>query len=206
MAVAWMIRSAVIGCGTLAAAACAKPPPADPADAAEVARPAAIDPVGGFAQMYGISRDDAQVRLDNQERVSALAEALRRDPLPGFSDLWIEHEPRYAVVVAFKGAAPKAEVLRRADPKLRPFLEFREAKRDKAAIDRDLDRLIAAFRDAPVQWAGGYDVKTGRFGFDFATEAGADWARARVPDDLKADVDVRMGPVPTIEPVLAPRG
>lgn len=132
----------------------------------------------------------------NDERVSALAGALRRRPLPGFSDIWIEHEGGYRVVVAFKGRADEAAVLERAHPELRPFIRFKAAERSRTEIERDLDRIIAVMRKAPGQWSGGYDPRTERFSINVTAPAAADHARARLPADIAEDSDIRVGGVP----------
>lgn len=149
-----------------------------------------------LAQTYGISDEEAQRRLAAQEHVSALARNLRLGRVAGFSEIWIEHEPRYAIVLAFKRPPDEAAILSRAHSSIRGDIVFRSAKRTRAEIERDGDRIVAAFRGAPGTWAGGYDVKTEKFEFDFATQAGLAFAERNVPPDLKDDVIVRIGSVP----------
>ena len=91
---------------------------------------------------------------------------------------------------------PTKRILRRADPALRDDIVFPSAKRDRAEIERDSDRIIAAMQGTPGAWAGGYDVKSGKFAFDVTGEAGVAYAKRNVPPDLRDDVIIRVGPVP----------
>ena len=136
------------------------------------------------------------MRQANDEHISALSSSLRLKPSKGFSSIWIEHEPRYEVVLAFKGEPDREAVFARAHPSLRPHIRFRSAKRDQAEIERDGDRIIAAFRKLPVAWAGGYDVRTEKFDFRVATPEGRAVAERNLPDDLKNDVTLQVGGVP----------
>jgi hypothetical protein len=158
-------------------------------DRVAASAPAREAPKPGFAEQAAVAaRYDAHV--------GALATKLRRGRFRGFSDLWIEHEPAYAVIIAFKTPPERPAVLALAHPDIRPLIEFRTAKRDRREIGRDMDRANAAFRGSPVEWVGRYDVKTGRFTYDFANEAGAAWARERLPGDLREDFTIRTGPIP----------
>lgn len=168
-------------------------PPAPPGPGA-----APPSPVRGsyYATRYGVSEEEAMRRNENEEHVSSLARSLRLDPVSGFSDLWIEHEPRYAIVLAFKHPPDRDAILKRAHPSIHRDIDFRSAKRSRAEIARDQDRLIAILRKSPGQWAGGYDVKTGKFVFDFTSAAGVAYGERNLPDDLREDVVLRVGSVP----------
>ncbi len=154
-------------------------------------------PVGTsyLAQEYGISEPEAQRRQRNDEHVSALARSLRLKPTAGFSDLWIEHEP-YAVKIAFKGRPDREAVLARAHPELRRDIVFVSAKRDRAGIERDIDRVNDAFRKLSGQWSGGYDVRTEKFEYKVMTPADRAAAESYLPPDLKGDVTISVGGVP----------
>ena len=151
---------------------------------------------GHLGQAYGISQAEADVRLANEERVSALARRLRREPLRGFSTIWIRHEPEYGVIVDFKGAPDVDGVRKRADPALRPFLIFRSVPRSQAEIERDMDRIIAAMRGGPTAWTAAYDVETGKFLFNAPAPATLAYAEKRLPPDLRKDVVLRIGSIP----------
>lgn len=135
-------------------------------------------------------------RLQKDELVSRLSRDVRLNPPPGFSAIWIEHEPAYTVFLAFKEPPDKQAILARADPALRPHIVFRTASRTQAEIERDLDRVIGAMRGIPGEWAGGYDVKTGKFVYNVTSPAGVAFAERRLPPDLRGDVTFRLGSVP----------
>ena len=148
-----------------------------------------------IAEQYGISIEEAQRRLGNETHVSSLNRWLREAAPPGFSDLWIEHEP-YAIVLAFKRPPDKAALLARAHPAIRSDILFRTAKRDRAEIERAGDRIVAALQRTPGAWSGGYDVKTEKWLFNFASKAGLAFAERALPADLRGDVTLRLGGVP----------
>lgn len=135
-------------------------------------------------------------RLQKDELASKLSRDLRLNPPAGFSAIWIEQEPAYTVLLAFKEPPDKQAILARADPALRPHIMFRTASRTQADIERDLDRVIEAMRGVPGEWAGGYDVKTGKFVYNVTSPAGIAFAEKRLPPDLRADVTFRLGSVP----------
>lgn len=169
------------------------PPPGEP----QPGRTQGLEPAAyQLMQTYGIDAEEAAMRLRAEEATAALARTLRRRPPRGFSDIWIEHEPDYAVVLAFKHPPDRAAILARADPEIRPHIVFRSAARDRAEIERDSDRVIAAMRGAPGQWAGGYDVRTGRFEYTATGPQTVAHAERHLPRDLRADVTFRVGAVP----------
>jgi hypothetical protein len=143
-----------------------------------------------------VSEQEGRRRLDNEAHVSDLARSLRLRPIAGYADLWIRHEPSYAVVVDFKGAPPRAAVLERAHQAIRPDIVVRAAKRDRTQIVRDGDRLLARLRGTPGPWTGGYNVRTGRFHYHFVSPAALAHAERRIPTDLRPDVILRIGAVP----------
>jgi hypothetical protein len=84
--------------------------------------------------------------------------------MPGFSDIYIEHEPTWHVVVAFTSPPPPREhIVQLAPPAIRDRIIVRTAKRTQAEINAALDALAPALRATGLNWSGGYDVKTQRF-------------------------------------------
>jgi hypothetical protein len=171
-------------------------PSAPPPPPGVATRP--LVPGGYLASRYGITPAEASRRLALEPLVSALSQNLHEHPSPGFSAIWIEHEPKYAVVIALKPPADEAAVLARADPALRPHLVFRTADRTAAEIERDSDRLLAALRPLRAGWSGGYDVSRGRFVFTFGSAAVVAEAQRLIPSDLSDDVELEIGSVPVL--------
>jgi hypothetical protein len=133
-----------------------------------------------------------------QLQVIPLGQAVRQ--MPGFSDIYIEHEPTWHVVVAFTAPPPPREaIVKLAPPAIRDRIIVRTAKRTRAEIDAALDRLAAALRAAGLAWGGGYDVKTQRFEVMVTSQAHVERIRSAIPPTLRSDVDVTVGALPVPE-------
>ena len=134
-----------------------------------------------------------------QLQVIPLNQAVRQ--LPGYSDLYIEHEPTWHVVVAFTAPPPPREGDRRAGASRRSAnrILVRTATRTRAEIEAALDALASAMRATGLDWTGGYDVKTQRFEVKVASPAHVERIRSAIPPALRADVDVTVGPLPVPE-------
>lgn len=133
-----------------------------------------------------------------QLKVIPLHQAVRQ--MPGFSDIFIEHEPTWHVVVAFTSPLPPRDhIVKLAPSAIRDRIIVRTAKRTRAEIDAALDQLAPALRAAGLPWGGGYDVKTQRFEIKVASPAYVERVRSAVPPALRSDVDVTVGPLPVPE-------
>ena len=189
---------------TLLLDACA---PAEESDSSRVPNPPVREgPVathrgagpGHLGTRYGIDADEERMRIESQEHIGALNTSLHENPLPGFTAIWIQHEPTYAAVVVSKVPLDRQEVLRRAHPSIRRHIVFRPAKRDRFEVERDQERILQMLRAAPGGWSGGYDVTVDKFVFDFAGPPGLSYAERNLPADLKDDVIFRIGSVPML--------
>ena len=133
-----------------------------------------------------------------QLQVIPLNQAARQ--MPGFSDIYIEHEPTWHVVVAFTAPPPpRAQVLSLAPAPIRDRILIRTAKRTRAEVNAALDALALALRKAGVQWGGGYDPKTGRFEVMVESPQHVERMRAAVPPELRDDTDIVVGALPVPE-------
>jgi hypothetical protein len=123
----------------------------------------ARDPAAAFyAAEHGVSEQEGRRRFGNEAHVSNLARSLRLRPIAGYADRWMQHEPSYALVADFKGAPPRAAVLAIAHEAIYADIVVGAARRNRAQVARDGDRLLARLRGTPGPRTGGYDVKTGR--------------------------------------------
>jgi len=131
-----------------------------------------------------------------QLQVIPLNQAVRQ--MPGFSDIYIEHEPTWHVVVAFTAPPPREAIVKLAPAAIRDRIIVRTAKRTQAEINAALDELASALRAAGLAWGGGYDVKTQRFEVMVTSQAHVERIRAAIPPNLRDDTDVvvRALPVP----------
>lgn len=173
------------------------PPPSPLEQPPRPPRPGDPSPVHQtyYETRYGVSRAEGQRRQANEQHVSDLGRRLGERRLFGYSSIRIEHEP-YAVVVAFKQAPDRAAILALAHPSLRGDLRFEQARRTAGEIDRDGDRIVAALQGIGPGWAGGYDVFSQKFEYNFRSPQAVREAERRIPPDLRGDVVLKVGSVP----------
>lgn len=135
---------------------------------------------------------------DLQLQVIPLGQAVRQ--MPGFSDLYIEHEPTWHVVVAFTSPPPPREqIVKLAPPAIRDRILVRRAKRTQAEINADLEALAASLRRTGIEFGGGHSPKTQRFEIKVGSQAHVERIRAAIPLELRADTDVVVGALPVPE-------
>ena len=133
-----------------------------------------------------------------QLKVIPLNQAVRQ--MPGFSDLHIQHEPTWHVVVAFtQPPPPRARIVALAPPAIRDRVVVRTAKRTSGQISAAMDALAAAVRTTGVDWTGGYSPVTQRFTVTVGTPANVERVRAVVPREILGDTDVVVGLLPVPE-------
>lgn len=88
---------------------------------------AVLEDATAYAADNGVDLNEAVRRLRLQSEVGLLEEMLSLQE-PGFAGLWIEHEPKYRVVVRFKDAAAEGRLKARiADTPLAGLVEARPA-------------------------------------------------------------------------------
>ncbi len=133
-----------------------------------------------------------------QLQVIPLGQAVRQ--MPGFSDIYIEHEPTWHVVVAFTAPPPpRAQIVKLAPLAIRERIIVRTAKRTQAQINADLDALAASLRQTGIEFGGGHSPKTQRFEIKVGSQAHVERIRAAIPPRLRPDIDVVVGPLPVPE-------
>jgi hypothetical protein len=54
-----------------------------------------------YSKRFGVSKDEALQQLGTQDEIGELNATLEREQAETFSGLWIQHEPKYRIVVAF---------------------------------------------------------------------------------------------------------
>ncbi|KLE35828.1 hypothetical protein [Aurantiacibacter luteus] len=155
-----------------------------------------VYPSGGYLQQrYGLSDEEAARRHIVMDAAVAFNTSLYENPPQGYSDLWIRHEPTFAIVLNVRPPYDRAAFLARAPEVLRGDLEFFEVTRTRTEIERDQDRIIASWRGFR-NWSGGYEVQTDRFRFTTASDAEHAAMRAALPADLREQVVLAVGPQP----------
>ncbi len=133
-----------------------------------------------------------------QLQVIPLNQAVRQ--MPGYSDIYIEHEPTWHVVVAFTlPPPPREEIVKLAPPGIRDRIIVRTAQRTRAEIDADLETLAASLRRTGIQFGGGHSHKTQRFEIKVGSQADVERIRAAIPPKLRAATGVVVGALPVPE-------
>lgn len=185
--------AAIVPCGAPATSSLAIIPAAAAATFAPLPRPAGAT---ASPRLRRVVSGAAQRR--NAPLVAALADALRRHLVPGFSQLWVRDDGSAAVVVDLTDVRANWRdiVLAQADPALRPFVEFREVRFDEGQIDRIGTDLANRFRArfSERSWQGGYEVASERFVYRFARPEDAQAARDLVPADVAGFVNTIVDP------------
>ena len=141
-------------------------------------------------------------RLQNElaGEIGRLDRRLSREQAGNFADLWIEHEPDWHVVVAFKRDAEST--LRRYTR--HPLFAARQVRFSLAELVPAMDRAIEQLRATGIPFGGGLDVKENLVIFDLGApqpEVDALVASGRVT----ASPMLRLRGIPAVEgPAIAP--
>ena len=122
--------------------------------------------------------------------------------LPGFSDIYIEHVPRWHVVVAFTQPPARDKVIALAPKTIRDRIVIRTAKRTQAQISADLDAITAAVNRLAIDYTGGYDPRTQRFHVMVGAPALVERVRSVLPASVRADTDIKVGALPVPETAI----
>ncbi|HEU0133527.1 MAG TPA: hypothetical protein VFR28_01785, partial [Allosphingosinicella sp.] len=70
-------------------------------------------------QSYGVTKAEAQMRVDLQAEIMALSEKLNASGDEAYGDMYIQHEPVFKIVILFADNADRKAFLDSLDPKLR---------------------------------------------------------------------------------------
>lgn len=177
----------LLGCGLLFAASCQEP---SVSPTGEFLRP---PPRPGGEPARGADLPVAELQL----YVVPFNRKVRQ--LPGFSDLYIEHQPRWHVVVNFTHPPRRERVLALAPPVLRDRIVIRAAKRTQAQIEAELEAITVAVNRLGIDYTGGYDPKTQRFYLTVASRQQVEPVRSVLPASVRDDTEITVGALPVPE-------
>lgn len=169
--------------------------------AATACRSPTVSPTGEFLRPADPYKPTGDPRLDAAQLQLFVVPFNRQvRELPGFSDLYIEHEPIWHVVVAFTPPPPPRErIVALAPAPIRDRILVLAAKRTAAEITAANEAIVTALNRTGVDYTGGYDPKTQRFEVKVASPEQVERMRAAIPHGLRADTDVVVGPLPVPE-------
>lgn len=148
---------------------------------------------------YGISATEAQLRIDLQEQVIALSEKLNSDADPAYADMYIQHEPVYRIIISFSDKKDRKAFVDQIDPKIRRYVQLRNANKSRKETNQNLDSLALSLKDSGVAYLGGFDVSSDKFRIMAETDADVQKLTGLIPANLKNDTLVTRGPVPKMQ-------
>jgi len=90
-------------------------------------------------QLFSLSEAEARERIDIQNLVVDLADSASLTGDTAYSDIWIEHEPVFKVVIGFTDRDERAAFVQGLDPKLRRHVQVRNVKRTRAQAEAAVD-------------------------------------------------------------------
>lgn len=157
-------------------------------------------------QLFRLSEAEARERIDVQNLVVALADSASLTGDAAYSDIWIEHEPVFKVVIGFTDRDERAAFVQGLDPKLRRHVQVRNVKRTRAQAEAAVDQLVSLLGGATLDFDTSYKPQNGKFVVTVADNGAAQKARDLVPAALRGDVEVRVGRTMRTEQGTAPTG
>lgn len=150
-------------------------------------------------QTYGVSKAEAQMRIDLQNEIIALSEQLNAGGDPDFGDMYIQHEPQFRIVVLFANSSDRKAFLDGLDPKLRRYVQLKTAKKSRGLFTRELNELSAALNALKIPYTAKYDLEAERYVVSVETSEDADRVRAALPETRKVETLVQVVPLPKIQ-------
>jgi hypothetical protein len=176
-------------------------------------RPTTPPPVQGrnpavthLMQLFKLSEAEARERIDIQNLVTDLADNSSLTGEAGYSDIWIEHEPVFKVVIGFTDRDERAAFVQGLDPKLRRHVQVRNVKYTRAQTEATVNQLVALLGGAKLDFDTSYKPQNGKFVVTVADNSAAQKARDLIPPALRGDVEVRVGRTMQTEQSTAPTG
>jgi streptogrisin C len=113
---------------------------------------ALLQDAAAYAARFGVDVDEAVRRLRLQREIGDLDAALTEEEQATFAGLWIEHEPRYRVVVRFTDPASERRLhVRIAGGPLAQFVDTKPARWTLAQLQAQQQEIRTAARRAGVK-------------------------------------------------------
>lgn len=112
---------------------------------------------------YGISAEEAQLRLDLQEQVIALSERLNAENDPNYADMYIQHTPVYKIVILFADNKNRHEFLKSLDPKLQRYVQLKNVKKSRSQYEKELDELGGLIQTLSIPYTAKFDLEKQRY-------------------------------------------
>lgn len=167
--------------------------------AADAEDPQPNPAVTHLMEAYSLDKAEAQKRLDLQFKVAELSDRLNKENDAAYADMYIQHEPKYRVIVSFTGNKNRKALLSSVDPQLRPYVKLRGAKRSRGASARRLEELNAALRQLSIPFSSTYNLETQDFSVIVEDPSDVEQVKAVLPGAVRRYTTVEVGLIPKIE-------
>jgi V8-like Glu-specific endopeptidase len=154
-------------------------------------------------QEYGLSESEALEKNNLQTDIVQLLQTIHESGDVAFAGVTVQYRPTYRVIVSFADNKDRNALLQSIPPHLRRYVQLRVAKRSKEGTKQGQGRIRQAL-GSQVDYVVGYRNASDKFVIDVASEADAERLRSSLPDDLKADVEFNIAPLP--KPEALPTG
>lgn len=112
---------------------------------------------------YGISAEEAQLRLDLQEQVIALSEKLNAENDPNYADMYIQHTPVYKIVILFSNNKNRHQFLKSLDPKLQRYVQLKNVKKSRSQYEQELGELGKLIQTLSIPYTAKFDLEKQRY-------------------------------------------
>lgn len=136
----------------------------------------------------------------NINNVIALSERLERENDPNYGDMYIQHKPKFKIVVLFADNKNRQAWLKSLSPKMRRHVVIRQAKKSRQQFLREQDELSENLRQAGVnQFVLRYDIELQKFLLDVGTNTDRETARQIANKLNHHDLAIKVGNLPVPE-------
>lgn len=103
-----------------------------------------------YAEANGVSVEEAAYRLSIQVQAGLLDAELADAYQESYAGLWLQHRPRFRIIVQFTDTSPLATGEARVAPDLASLIDVREVEYSLQELDDQLDAISSAASDARV--------------------------------------------------------
>lgn len=181
-----------------------KPAPAMPVPPKEASKSATPPGAEYLSRRYGISLDEATMRIGLQSEIAALVQQVQADSGADVAGIWVQQSPVFKIVIGFTNPDDKKLARYQIDPKIRRYVSLKQMPRGRKAMLADQDAVNAAIRGSGIEaFTTEIEDETGRIVVRVETEAN----RAMLsPIISKISPDTVIEVKPVAKAVTAPIG
>lgn len=154
--------------------------------------------------MYGINEQEADLRLTLQNDVITLSEKLNQRKNKGYVDLYIQHKPKYKIIVLVTQNTSKVEQakIKKLVPTLSKYIEIKTVTRSLAQQNKESKQLSDLINRVkkPFPYTSAFDLETQKFIVTVENKNDANkvkWLIQRLK--FKKDIKIVIGSLPQAE-------